>query len=282
MASKTKSRSTSAAQPEGGAFTWATKWFVRMAWLTAAWAVCKGLDAVKVSVSGDVYSELCAETILAWVVRERAAAAAMPAYQRSPDQRTVGTCSTQRAYTNSHKPPSPPPPEPNDINYMIDYIVTNLTSTYGSSQIALNTNSSEWVLSNAGGAMGAMYIIHASVTEYLIVFGTPLGTEGHTGMHTADDYFNILVGEQWAFAPPSLEMERYPAGSVHHLPRGHVKQYKMHEGCYALEYARGWIPLMLPFGLADVFTSTLDVWSLYHTVRITAREMLRNFFIGKV
>ena len=31
----------------------------------------------------------------------------------------------------------------------------------------------------------------------------------------------------------------YPAGSVHHLRRGQVKQYKMHEGCWALELAQG-------------------------------------------
>lgn len=122
---------------------------------------------------------------------------------------------------------------------MINHIVKNLTETYPSTQIRLNPDVNEWMFNNAGGAMGAMYIIHASITEYLIIFGTPLGTEGHTGLHTADDYFNILVGEQWAFAPGALELEKYPPGSVHHLPRFTAKQYKMHEGCFALEYARG-------------------------------------------
>ena len=39
---------------------------------------------------------------------------------------------------------------------------------------------------------------------------------------------------------------------------------------------------MLPFGLADVFTSTLDFGTFYHTCRITAREMFRNFLVGKI
>lgn len=87
--------------------------------------------------------------------------------------------------------------------------------------------------------MGAQYIIHASITEYLIIFGTPLGTEGHSGIHTADDFFNILVGEQWVFEAGELEMTRYGPGDVNLMKRGVIRQYKMHKGCFALEYARG-------------------------------------------
>ncbi|KZV76522.1 C-8 sterol isomerase [Peniophora sp. CONT] len=173
---------------------------------------------------------------------------------------------------------------PGDTAGMIQHIVTNLTDTYPSSVIALNPSldRSEWFFNNAGGAMGAMYIIHASITEYLIIFGTPLGTEGHSGLHTADDYFHILEGEQWAFEPGALTKEVYRPGDVHLMPRGVAKQYKMHKNCFAMEYARGWIPLMLPFGLADVMSSTLDYPTFFKTARITGREMLRNLVIGKI
>lgn len=166
----------------------------------------------------------------------------------------------------------------NDTRGVIDDIVSQLKVTHPKSAINLNE---EWVFNNAGGAMGSMYIIHASITEYLIIFGTALGTEGHTGRHTSDDYFHILEGEQWAYEANSLTKEVYPPGSVHHLHRGTVKQYKMPDTCWAMEYARGWIPPMLPFGYADTFFSTFDLPTLYHTSRITGREMIKNLLYGK-
>jgi C-8 sterol isomerase len=56
----------------------------------------------------------------------------------------------------------------------------------------------------------------------------------------------------------------------------------MPDRCFALEYARGLIPAMLPFGFADAFSSTMDLPSVARTVKVYARSVVGQLLVGKI
>ena len=164
------------------------------------------------------------------------------------------------------------------LEIMVDQIADELERAYPGHI----RDDREWVLNNAGGAMGMMTVLHASITEYVIIFGTPIGTEGHSGRFWAEDYFYILEGEQWAYSEDSPVKEVYRPGDCHVLPKGLAQGYRMPDRCFALEYARGFIPAMLPFGLADTVFGTLDWRSLRRTIGKYAVSSVKELRQGKV
>ena len=137
-----------------------------------------------------------------------------------------------------------------------------------------------WVLNSANGALGTMWILYASLSEYLIIFGSPIGTEGHSGRYLADVYDYVFDGEMWTYLEGQTERTVFRAGDGAHLPYRSAKGYVIQPGSWMLEYARGCIPAMLPMGVWDNLFSNLDLrslaWTFWDYGRLTARELLRG------
>ncbi len=137
-----------------------------------------------------------------------------------------------------------------------------------------------WIFNNAGGAMGQLTLLHASLSEYLFLFGSPIGTEGHSGRYRCKVYDFLIAGEVWCYLEGEMERTVYKPGDALYLGPSRVKGYRIPDYAWMLEYARGPIVSMLPFGLADTLFSTLDLRSLartlWHYGRLTTKELLHG------
>ncbi len=139
----------------------------------------------------------------------------------------------------------------------------------------------EWVLNNAGGVMGQFTLLYASLTEYVIFFGSPIGSSGHSGRYSfVQDWAFLLDGEMWYFEQGQIQRDVYRAGDeIVRKPRT-AKGFRIVDHAWILEYARGPIVTMLPFGLADTVFSTLDFRTVFRTIRLYGKHVWRSWRSG--
>jgi C-8 sterol isomerase len=63
----------------------------------------------------------------------------------------------------------------NSSHAIVKAVVTELQRRHPKHVAQGDYDSLEWLFNNAGGAMGSMTVLHASFSEYVIIFGTALG-----------------------------------------------------------------------------------------------------------
>ncbi len=108
-----------------------------------------------------------------------------------------------------------------------------------------------WIYSIAGGAMIQMKLYYASMTEYIMVWGTPIGSEGHSGRHFTGFWDTVIDGEMWYYGEGEFEKKLYKPGDRVYVGPGQARAMNFTDGVWAVEYARGFIPLSMPFGIAE-------------------------------
>ncbi len=134
----------------------------------------------------------------------------------------------------------------------------------------------DWIFNAAGGAIGQLTVVHASLREYIILFGSCNGVEGHSGRYAAEVFDFLFKGEMHCEYEGRFDLEVHTPGTIAYLGRDAVKHYQIKQEAWMLEYARGAIPAMLPFGMADSLVSTLDYITVARTLRNYGRLTLHE------
>jgi C-8 sterol isomerase len=133
-----------------------------------------------------------------------------------------------------------------------------------------------WLYSIAGGAMIQMKLYYASLYEYIMIWGTPIGSEGHSGRHRVGFWDTVIDGETWYYAEGEFEKRIYKPGDRIYVGPGQACGMNFTDGVWAVEYARGPLPMSIPFGLADELVSTLDFKTAAQTLSLYADLAMQN------
>ena len=163
------------------------------------------------------------------------------------------------------------------LEQMFANIAAELSERYPG---AIDT-SKPWIFNNAGGVMLQMKLYHASLTEYIMIWGTPIGSEGHTGRHLAEFYDTVLDGEAWYYSEGQLTRDVYTPGDHVFVGKGESAGMHYPDHVWMIEYARGSMLALFPFGFADGLFSTLDYKTLWQTLTIYVSLLMKSLSRGQ-
>jgi hypothetical protein len=165
------------------------------------------------------------------------------------------------------------------IDRIAEHIIAEVANTYP----GWTRRQPDWVFSIFGNTTGTLCVLHGSLTEYLILYGSAIGTEGFSGRYFMEVHDFMLTGTMWTYTEERpTEALRFVPGDHAVLPRGHAKGFRLEPGTWMLEYSRGFIPPSLPFGLGEAVLSAQDAPTIWKTLRGYGGQVIRNLLRGKL
>ncbi len=140
-----------------------------------------------------------------------------------------------------------------------------------------------WVGSKAGGILGKVRFLYFSPREYIVLFGSPTGTQGFSGRYKHVDIYKFLIAGQI----DSYDLESDETTGMTLRPgehtiteRGHARGMTIHPGSWHIEYGRGAVVTTLPFAMVDTLLVSLELESVRRSTvefaRLASRRLRRE------
>lgn len=145
----------------------------------------------------------------------------------------------------------------------------------------IDTTPGRWVGSKAGGVLGKVRFLYFSPREYIVIFGSPTGTQGFSGRYKHVDIHKfLLAGQIDSYDLESDDTTPLPPlrpGDRTCLERGHARGLTIHPGSWHLEYGRGAVATTLPFAMVDTLLVSLE----FESVRRSSVEFAKLIRRGR-
>lgn len=122
-----------------------------------------------------------------------------------------------------------------------------------------------WVGSKAGGILGKVRFLYFSPREYIVIFGSPTGTQGFSGRYKHVDIHKFLLAgriDSYDIESDDTEAATVLPGDHATLERGHARGLTIHPGSWHVEYGRGAVATTLPFAMVDTLLVSLEFESV--------------------
>lgn len=136
-----------------------------------------------------------------------------------------------------------------------------------------------WVASKAGGILGKVRFLYFSPREYIVIFGSPTGTQGFSGRYKRVRIDKFLI----AGRIDSYDVESDDTSPMTLLPgertcveKGHARGMTIHPGSWHIEYGRGAVVTTLPFAMVDTLLVSLEFESVRRSTVEFARLVRRR------
>jgi hypothetical protein len=132
-----------------------------------------------------------------------------------------------------------------------------------------------WVGSKAGGILGKVRFLYFSPREYIVIFGSPTGTQGFSGRYKHVEIHKFLIaGRIDSYDLESDDLDPLPPllpGEHTCLEKGHARGLTIHPGSCHIEYGCGAVVSTLPFAMVDTLLLSLE----FESVRKSGVEFAR-------
>ncbi|WP_293010375.1 isomerase [Mycobacterium sp.] len=165
---------------------------------------------------------------------------------------------------------------PLDSGERLDHVVEMISAAYPHLIAPVR---GRWVGNKAGGILGKVSMVYFSPREYIVLFGSPTGTQGFSGRYKHVEIHKFLLAGQidsYDLESDQISPSILRPGERTCLEKGHTRGLTIHPGSWHLEYGRGAVATTLPFAMAETLLTSLELPSMVLSTKEFVRLVRRR------